>query len=193
MAETKMVTGKVRLSYANIWEPKENESGQLKYSCALLIPKSDKETLRKIKAIIDALKVEAAAKYKGKLPTNFKLPLHDGDEEKPDDENYAGHYYLNAYANTKPGIAKPAGKDSVGNTKFVEITDTTEVYSGCYARVSLNFYTYDNKSKGIGVGLNNIVKVQDGESLAGRSSVNEDFAGEEFDDDFGGDDDDFMS
>ncbi len=188
---TKMVTGKVRLSYANIWEPKENDQGQLKYSCALLIPKSDKETLRKIKTIVDALKEEATTKYKGKLPANFKLPLHDGDAEK-DDENYAGHYYLNAYANTKPGIAKPIGKGADGKTKFQEITDTTEVSSGCYAKVSINFYIFDNKSKGIGVGLNNIVKVQDGESLAGRSSVNEDFAEEDFDVE-AGDDDDFMN
>lgn len=178
--ETKMVTGKVRLSYANIWEPKETD-GKLKYSCALLIPKSDKETVRKIKAIVDALKAEAATKYKGKLPTSFKLPLHDGDDEKPDDEAYAGHFYLNAYANTKPGIAKPIGKDATGKTKFQEITDTTEVYSGCFAKVSINFYAYDNQSKGIGVGLNNIVKVQDGETLAGRASVNEDFGDEDFD------------
>lgn len=189
--DTKMVTGKVRLSYANIWEPKANDQGQLKYSCALLIPKSDKETLRKVKTIVDALKAEAATQNKGKLPSNFKLPLHDGDEDKPDDENYAGHFYLNAYANNKPGIAKPIGKGADGKTKFEEITDTTEVYSGCYARVSLNFYLYDNKSKGIGVGLNNIVKVQDGESLSGKASVNEDFAEEEFDD--LGDDEDFLN
>lgn len=188
---TKMVTGKVRLSYANIWEPKENDQGQLKYSCALLIPKSDKDTLRKIKTIVDALKEEAEKKFK-KLPSNFKLPLHDGDQDKPDDENYAGHYFLNAYANTKPGIAKPIGKGADGKTKFQEITDTTEVYSGCYAKVALNFYIFDNKSKGIGVGLNNIVKVQDGETLAGRASVDEDFADEEFDD-VDVDDDDFMN
>ncbi|MFB0845740.1 DUF2815 family protein [Paenibacillus oleatilyticus] len=191
---TKMVTGKVRLSYANIWEPKENDQGQLKYSCALLIPKTDKETLRKIKSIVDALKAEASTKYRGKLPANFKLPLHDGDEEKPEDENYAGHYFLNAYANTKPGIAKPIGKEADGRTKFQEITDTTEVYSGCYAKVSINFYLYDNKSKGIGVGLNNIVKVQDGESLAGRSSINDDFASEDFDIDLDGDEEeDFLN
>lgn len=189
---TKMVTGKVRLSYANIWEPKENDQGQLKYSCALLIPKEDKETLRKIKAIVDALKAEAVAKYK-KLPSNFKLPLHDGDEDKPDDPNYAGHYFLNAYANNQPGIAKPIGKGADGKTKFQEITDSTEVYSGCYCKVSINFYLYDNKSKGIGVGLNNIVKVQDGESLAGRSSVNDDFAEEDFDVYDDGDEEDFLS
>lgn len=193
MAElnTKMVTGKVRLSYANIWEPKENDQGQLKYSCALLIPKSDKATLQKIKGIVDSLKAEAMNKNKGKLPANFKLPLHDGDEEKPEDENYAGHYYLNAYANSKPGIAKPIGKSPDGSLKFQEITDSTEVYSGCYAKVSINFYLYDNKSKGIGVGLNNIVKVQDGESLAGKSSVNEDFADEDFD--FEDEEEDYMN
>jgi hypothetical protein len=190
--QTKMITGKVRLSYANIWEPKENDQGQLKYSCALLIPKSDKETLRKIKAIVDALKEEAIKKY-GKLPSNFKTPLHDGDEDKPDQPEYAGHYYLNAYANTKPGIAKPIGKGPDGKTKFQEITDTTEVYSGCYAKVSINFYLYDNKSKGIGVGLNNIVKVQDGEPLAGRASISEEFADEDFDDVIDGDDEDFLN
>lgn len=189
---TKMVTGKVRLSYANIWEPKANDQGQLKYSCALLIPKEDKETLRKIKAIVDALKADAEVQFK-KLPSNFKLPLHDGDQDKPDDENYAGHYFLNAYANAKPGIAKPIGKGADGKTKFAEITDTTEVYSGCYCKVSLNFYIYDNKSKGIGVGLNNIVKVQDGGPLAGRASVNEDFADEEFDVMDDSDDEDFLS
>ncbi|TFE30812.1 DUF2815 family protein [Cohnella luojiensis] len=190
---TKMVTGKARLSYANIWEPKANDQGQLKYGTAILIPKSDKETLRKIKEKVDALKAEATTKYKGKLPPNFKLPLHDGDEEKPEDPNYAGHFFLNAYANNKPGIAKPVGRDTDGKTKFQEITDTTEVYSGCFARVSINFYLFDNKSKGIGVGLNNIVKVQDGESLSGRSSVNADFADEDFDDVDGDDDEDYMS
>ncbi|GLG01706.1 hypothetical protein Alches_17460 [Alicyclobacillus hesperidum subsp. aegles] len=190
---TKLITGKVRLSYANIWEPRPDNNGNLKYSCAILIPKSDKETLRKYKAIIDALKAEAEARYRGKLPANFKFPLHDGDEERPDDPNYAGHYFINAYSNTKPGIAKPAGKDANGKTKFQEITDSTEVYSGCYARVSLNFYLYDNQSKGIGAGLNNIVKVQDGERLAGTPSVEQDFADEEFDDldDYG--DEDFLA
>ncbi|MEV2294639.1 ssDNA-binding protein, partial [Paenibacillus larvae] len=53
---TKVVTGKVRLNYANIWEPKEGDGGALKYSAAILIPKEDKETLRKIKAATEAAK-----------------------------------------------------------------------------------------------------------------------------------------
>ncbi len=44
---TKLITGKVRLSYANIWEAKEDDNGVPKYSTSILLPKDDKETLRK--------------------------------------------------------------------------------------------------------------------------------------------------
>lgn len=189
--DTKIVTGKVRLSYTNVFTPQSIDGGEEKYSTAILIPKSDKETLRKIKAAVDAAKEQGKSKWGGKVPTNIKTPLRDGDEERPDDETYAGHYFLNASSKNKPGIAKPIGKDSAGKTKFAEITDTTEVYSGCYAKVSLNFYPFDMKgNRGVAAGLNNIVKVQDGDFLGGRSSVNDDFSDEEFEDD--GDDESFL-
>jgi hypothetical protein len=194
---TKVITGKVRLSYAHIWQPQSIDGGEEKYSCSILIPKSDKETLRKIKAAVDAaIEQGKNSKWGGKIPPNLKKPLRDGDEERPDDEAYAGHYFLNATSKTKPGIAKPIGKGPDGKVKFQEITDTTEVYSGCYAKVSLNFYPFDARgNRGVAVGLNNIVKVQDGEPLAGRASVQEEFANEDFDDivDISNDDDDFLN
>jgi len=180
---TKVITGKVRLSYASVFVATSVEGGEAKYSTAILIPKSDKETLRKIKAAVDAAKEQGKGKWGGKIPANCKMPLRDGDAEKPDDENYVGHFFLNASSNNKPGIAKPIGKDAEGKTKLQEITDTTEVYSGCYAKVSINFYPFDVKgNKGVAAGLNNIVKVQDGEFLGGRSNLNDDFVGEEFED-----------
>lgn len=182
--DTKVVTGKVRLSYANIFEPKSVNGGDEKYGSSILIPKSDTPTLQKIKAAVDILKKQAMDANKGKLPPNFKTPLRDGDEERPDDEAYAGHYFFNASSKNKPGIAKPIGKDASGKTKFAEITDTTEVYSGCYAKVSINFYLFNtNGSRGVAAGLNNIVKIQDGDFLGGRSSVGDDFANTEFEDD----------
>ena len=60
-----------RLSYANIWEPKQvNGTGDPKYSCCLLISKKDTETLAKIRAAIEAVKKDPAslAKWGGKLP-----------------------------------------------------------------------------------------------------------------------------
>lgn len=194
--ETKVVTGKVRLSYAKIWEPEPDDNGIEWYSTAILIPKEDKETLRKIKAVVDALKEQAKAKYNGKLPKDFHTPLRDGDEEEDKGEAYQGHYFFNAKSKKKPGIAKPIGKDGDGKTKFQEITDTTEVYSGCYVKVSVNFYLFDQKgNKGVAAGLNNIVKVQDGEFLGGRSSLKDDFADEDFDDvvDISDDDESWMS
>lgn len=191
-ATTKVVTGKVRLSYAHIFVPQADDQGQDKYSTAILIPKSDKDTLRKIKAAVDAAVEQGKSKWGGKVPANLKKPLRDGDEERPDDEVYAGHYFLNASSKNKPGIAKPIGKDADGKMKFQEITDSTEVYSGCYTKVSLNFYPFDTKgNRGIAAGLNNVVKIQDGEFLGGRSNVQDDFADVEFDEEYS--EDDFMN
>ncbi len=191
---TKVITGKVRLSYTHIFEPQSIDGGDEKYSTAILIPKDDKETLRKIKGAVDAAKeLGKTNKWGGKIPANCKLPLRNGDEERPDDDVYAGHYFLNATSKTRPGIAKPIGKGADGQTKFQEITDSTEVYSGCYAKVSLNFYPFDAKgNKGVAAGLNNVVKIQDGDFLGGRASVQDDFAEEDFDIDYN-DDEDFMN
>lgn len=168
-------TGVVRLSYAHVWEPTSIEDDkEKKYSTAILIKKDDEFTVDKIKAAVEYLKEEAKKKFGGKLPKNFKLPLRDGDEEKPDDDNYAGCYFLNAASKRKPGIVKRVGE------KLETITDESEVYSGCYCRLGLNLYVFDvSGSKGIAVGLNNILKIKDGEPLAGGSNPEDDF-GDDF-------------
>ena len=62
--------------------------------------------------------------------------------------------------------------------------DRAEVYSGCYARVSINFYAFNtNGNKGIACGLGNIQKARDGEPLSGCTSAADDFT-IELDDDF---------
>lgn len=181
MAEvsTKVVTGKVRLSYAHVWEPQAAPgSTEKKYSCAILISKKDKATLAKINGVIDALKEEVKQKNKGKLPAKFRTPLRDGDDEdEANSQNsaYQGCFFLNASSKTQPGMIDKAGN---------KIVNRDELYSGCYAHVSLNFFAYDNVGAGISAGLNNIMKIEDGEPLAGRSSAEDDFA-----DLIGGDDD----
>lgn len=169
---TKVVTGKVRLSYVNIFKARSfEEGGEEKYSCCILIDKNDKATLKKISVAVEAAKKEGIAnKWGGKLPNKLKLPLRDGDEERADEaEEYAGMYFLNANSNQKPGIV---------DANLNEILDSTEVYSGCYGRVSINFFPYNfNGSKGIAVGLNNVQKLEDGEPLgAVRASAEADFA-----------------
>lgn len=52
-SKTKVVTGTVRLSYANVWEPKSINGGAEKYSVSLIIPKSDKKTIAAINAAVE--------------------------------------------------------------------------------------------------------------------------------------------
>jgi len=176
--DTKIITGKVRLSYCKIFNPEPDDNGEPKYSTAILIPKTDKVTLQKIKAAVEAAKEAGKGKWGGKIPPNLKTPLRDGDAEKDTDEHpeYKGHYFLNATSRQKPGIV---------DKQLNEIIDSTEVYSGCYARVSLNFYAYEAKgNRGIAAGLNNVQKMADGEHLGGgRSRAEDDFDAIEDDED----------
>jgi hypothetical protein len=182
---TKVITGKVRFSYVNIFKSRAFREGQdAKYSLCVLIPKEDKATLKKIKAAIDeAVSEGISSKWKGKKPANLKLPLRDGDEERADEAaEYEGMYFLNATSTQKPGIVD---KD------LNEILDPDEVYSGCWGRVSLNFYPFDvSGNRGVGVGLNNVQKLKDGERLgSARASAESDF-GDDFEDYDEDDDDD---
>ncbi|MGO5065554.1 MULTISPECIES: DUF2815 family protein [unclassified Clostridium] len=163
----KVITGKVRFSYANVWEPKSINGSDPKYSVSLIIPKSDKTTLKKIKEAIEYAKKEGVAKLGGKIPANLKTPLRDGDVDRPEDEAYADSYFINANSNTKPGIVD---KD------VQPIFDQSEFYSGCYGRASIVFYAYNaNGNKGIACGLQNLQKIEDGEPLGGHSRAEDDF------------------
>lgn len=173
---TKVVTGKVRLSYANVWEPASINGSNPKFSVSLIIPKSDTKTLEAINSAVDNAIKEGAAKFGGKIPNKaaLKLPLRDGDIER-DDEAYKGCFFVNANSTTAPQIVDRAVNP---------ILDRSEVYSGCYARVSINFYAFNsNGNRGIACGLGNIQKIEDGEPLGGRTSATDDFA-TDLDDDF---------
>jgi hypothetical protein len=161
----KVVTGKARLSYCNIFEARASqEGGDAKYSVSVLIPKSDVATIAAINKAVQATIDEGkASKFGGKI-AGLKMPLRDGDTEK-DDEAYVGHWFFNASAKQKPVIV-----DINGNV----ILDSREVYSGCFGRVSVNFFAYNsNGSKGVAAGLNAVQKTADGESLGGAYTENE--------------------
>ena len=177
---TKVITGKnTRFSYCSVWEPKSINGGDPRYSVSLLIPKSDKDTVAKINAAIEAAYHEGESKLKGKgsLPpmSAIKLPLRDGDTERPDDPAYAGCFFLNANSTIPVGIVDAACSP---------ILDRGEFYSGCYGRASISFFAFNsNGNRGIACGLNNLQKLRDGEPLGGRVSAEADFAGLDDDDD----------
>ena len=182
----KVITGKdTRWSYCNVWEAKAINGGTPKFSVSLLIPKTDTVTVKKIKAAIEAAYREGEAKLKGNgksVPalSVIKTPLRDGDQERPDDPAYAGHYFLNANSATAPGIV---------DADCQPILTRSEVYSGVYGRASISFYAFNSSgNRGIACGLNNLQKIRDGEPLGSKASAESDFS--DFDDE---DDDDFLS
>lgn len=178
MDSTKVITGKVRFCYCDVFEAKAMNEGETpKYSVCVLIPKTDTTTLNKINKAIEAAKELGKSKIadkKGNIPANIKLPLRDGDIDRADDPAFEGMYFVNASSMRKPAIVD---KD------LDPILDKSEFYAGCYGRASINFYAFNVQSKGIACGLNNLQKLADGEPLAGGSSAEEDFGGENaFDD-----------
>lgn len=175
MAETKVTTNKVRFSYVNVFVPTAMEEGQdKKYNIAILIPKSDKVTVKKIKDAIETAKQSGIeSKWNGALPKKLNLPLHDGDEDK-DDEAYAGHYYINAKSKNKPKIV---------DREFEEILDPEDFYSGCYGRACVDFYAYNaGGGKGVAVGIRSLMKLADGEPLGGAASNPREDFGDDFED-----------
>ena len=173
---TKIVTGIVRFSYLHVWETAKVEgSDEEKYSVSLIIPKSDTKTIAAIEKAIEAAKEAGkSSKFGGKIPANLKTPLRDGDIDREDDENYANCYFINANCKTQPGLVYKNGQ---------RIIDSNDLYSGCYGRASITFYAFNsNGNNGIACGLNNLMKVRDGEPLGGRSLAEDDFA-EYFEDD----------
>ena len=166
-----------RFSYLHCWEPDSVNGGDPKYSVSAIIPESDTKTVNAIKAAIEQAKKDSVSKWGGKVPANLKLPLRDGDIDRPDDEAYAGCYFFNANSRQAPQVV---------DSKVQPILDQSEVYSGCYGKISVTFYGYNsNGNRGIAAGLGNIQKLKDGESLGGRTSAADDFQTE--------DDEDFLS
>lgn len=169
---TKVITGKVRFSYANVFNASAmSEEDTPKYSTSILIDKNDKATLAKIDAAIKDAMVVGKSKLADKngkvVEARLKMPLRDGDAERDGDEGYEGMYFINASSIRRPGVV---------DADLNPIIDPDEFYSGCYGRASLNFYAFNVQgNKGIAVGLNNVQKLEDGERLDGATSAEDDF------------------
>lgn len=180
---TKVVTGKSRLSYANIFEPKAPQSGgDPKYSVTLLIPKTDTATLAKIKeAIADARENFCKRNGANALPVKPNTTLHDGDGVRDSGDPYGpechGHYVITVSSKQKPVIVDRNGQP---------ILDSSEVYSGCYGRASINFYGYSQAGKkGISAGLLAVQKLADGEpfgTVGSADDFNDGFKDDDVDD-----------
>jgi hypothetical protein len=158
-----------RISYAKIFKPERNDlSGKDEYSCMILIPKSDTQTVTAVK---QAIKLAIKGKFGDKQPNGLRIPVRDGDKDgvggvpsgaQAGQAPYGDHYFLNC-KNTQP--------PQIVDQKRRPFLTEDGVVSGDYVRVSINAFAYDNKSKGVSFGLNGIQLVRKGEPLGSSFSA----------------------
>lgn len=167
----KVITEKIRGSFVNIWTMKKDRWGREDHNMMICVPKSDTQTVQKIK---NAMKAVVKEEWGDNIPRKLTNPLKDGDnpDHLPDsaeigDEPYKGHYFFTARNKEKPGIID-ANRDP--------ILEPGQFKSGDYFRVSVNAFAYDNKGQGVSFGLNNVQFIEEGEPLGTpRSKAEDDF------------------
>ncbi len=163
---TNVTTGEVRLSYVHLFKPYAFQAGQAeKYSCTVLVPKTDADTMARINAAIEAAKQRGISdRWNGVQPPYIPTPVYDGDGVRPSDgmafgDECKGHWVFTASAKAD---YPPEVVDRQGNP----IINQSEVYSGMYGRVNVTFYPYAfGGKKGIGCSLGPVQKLRDGEVL----------------------------
>lgn len=177
---TRVVTGEVRFSFVNLLQPRANQNGgEPKFSTTILVPKSDVATKQRIDAAIEAAKQIGKSKtWNGVIPPMVNIPIHDGDGVKPSDgmpfgEECKGHWVFSA-------STKADQPPKIVDANMNPVLDPTEIYSGMYGRIAVNFapYTHSGK-KGIGCYIStNVQKTRDGEPLgAAAPAATDDFGG----------------
>lgn len=165
----------VRFSYVHLFQPYANQPGQeAKYSCTVLVPKNGNGKQLMDGAVGAAIQDGIANRWNGIQPPKMDVCVHDGDGVRPSDglpfgEECRGHWVFTASSKQRP---------SVVDRNVQPIFEESQVYSGIYGNVNVNFFAYNaNGKKGIGCGLNHVQKIADGEPLGNRMSAEEAFGG----------------
>jgi len=99
----------------------------------------------------------------------YSLPFHRGEEMEDDGYGPGVAYFTMSAKNRRPQIV---ARD--GTTPIVQ-GGADEFYAGCYARASVTPFAFNNKGKGIALGLNNLQKLGEGQRLDAFPSAEDDF------------------
>ena len=163
---SKMLTPEFVGSFVTLVEPSRppGTEAALKYSITIVLPKDDKFWKEIQKAIVDCAKEKF-----GKVPKGLKSPVKDGDES---DYGHEGMFTMTASAkeDRKPEV--------VMYPSLRPIIDVKEIYSGAIYMASIRPYAWSHAvgGKGVSFGLDNVMKMADGDPLDGRSKATDDFA-----------------
>ena len=177
-------TPRARISYPHLDEAVEDDQGKFWYSCVLIFDPEAQKTAEfaAIKSAIQACaKEDWSKKYGGEKPENYKMLIRTAESKKKNGEYLpelpAGHVSITVKTKTQPGcVLSKKGPD--GKPLKIDPSNVgDEIYAGCYVRATLSEpYSYEVKgNKGVGMFLNNLQKLGEGERLGGRRDASNDF------------------
>ena len=170
-----MTTGEARLSYVHLDKPYAHDGNQnAKYSVTVLMPKTDVQAKARLDAAFEAAKQSGiTSKWNGTLPPVIASAIHDGDGVRPNGEPFGaecrGCWVFTASSKNPVPLV---------DASMNPIVQKGELYSGCYARVCVSLFPYNSNGKrGIGIGLEAVQKLRDGDPLGGGVTVTDAFGG----------------
>lgn len=164
----------VRFSYCNLFQPQTRPGqSEAKYSVTILVPKSNVQAKAAIdQAVAAAIDQGVSKSWNGVRPPQPAICVHDGDGPRPTDGQPFGEECRGCWVFAASSKQPPFVVDA----QVQNIINPTDVYSGMWGNVSVNFFPYNsNGKKGIGCGLNGVQKTRDGEPLSGRVTAQEAF------------------
>jgi hypothetical protein len=166
-----LTTPVFRVSFPQLFEAKAYGTGEAKFSVQAIFDKKLEGAEReKMEAMVRLAEATAIEKFgeenfrKLRKLGKFKWPFRDG-EEKEFDGYGPDKVFMTLSTKNPPGV--------IGRNK--ERVTVKDVYAGCYARATVGCYSFDNESKGVAFGLNNVQKVGEGPGFSQRTAAEEDF------------------
>ena len=151
----KITLKNVRISFPSLFRRSVYEGVEGKFKATFMIPKSDTETVTKIKS---AIKLAIDEKFKDK---DVKIPsqhscFKDGYEK--DCDVYAEYWSFKADSHWQPTIINS------DNSPIIESDEI--IYPGCYVNASVDIWIQDNNyGKRINADLCDVQFVRDGEKF----------------------------
>lgn len=171
----RLVTPVFRASFPQVFKAEAFDGGAAKYSLTAIwtpdnFTANDKARWAEIQ---NALDVESKKRFRmayAKLPANYKKGIRDGAEKAHLAGYGEGKLFATLSTKIRPGVVN-LQREPIS----VEEGNEDEIYPGCYCRATVNVYGYDNRSKGLALGLMNLQKIKDGERFDSKVEASADF------------------
>ena len=170
MPSTKCITPPFRATYVRVYEPAQEQNGDMAYSIQMIFPQD--ADLKEMKACANEAMAKKFGQDKSAWPKGSQVhnPFRSGNDDRDPETQpeYKDSIFMKAKTKNQPGLV---------DENVQPIMDQDAFYSGCYARASVSFYAFDKAgNKGVGLALNNVMKIKDGDRLDGRMAAEDEFA-----------------